>query len=138
MVVIKANITPGDELQTPRSWKVIAGSSQPPPRKTTIFFDQKGTPDLLPTYSEVVPIYDTKKAVIQRSPGTVPGKWARNCCSRAVSCSIPGKLMPVENGSLDPITAVNSNQNHQPSAKAQSGSANAATSPVLGVALLKL
>ena len=88
--------------------------------------------------SEVVPIYDTKKAVIQRSPGTVPGKWARNCCSRAVSCSIPGKLMPVESGSLDPITAVNSNQNHQPSAKAQSGSANAATSPVLGVALLKL
>ena len=43
MVVIKANITPGDELQTPHSWKVIAGSSQPPPRKTTIFFDQKGT-----------------------------------------------------------------------------------------------
>ena len=43
MVVIKANITPGDELQTRRSWKVIAGSSQPPPRKTTIFFDQKGS-----------------------------------------------------------------------------------------------
>ena len=42
MVVIKANITPGDELQTRRSWKVIAGSSQPPPRKTTIFFYQKG------------------------------------------------------------------------------------------------
>ena len=41
MVVIKANITPGDELQTPRSWKVIAGSSQPPPRKTTIFFIRK-------------------------------------------------------------------------------------------------
>ena len=102
------------------------------PRPTPVY------PDLLPTYSEVVPIYDTKKAVIQRSPGTVPGKWARNCCSRAVSCSIPGKLMPVESGSLDPITAVNSNQNHQPSAKAQSGSANAATSPVLGVALLKL
>jgi len=42
MVVIKANITPGDELQTPHSWKVIAGSSQPPHRKRTIFFDQKG------------------------------------------------------------------------------------------------
>ena len=43
MVVIKANITPGDELQTPRSWKVIAGSSQPPYRKRTIFVDQKGS-----------------------------------------------------------------------------------------------
>ena len=87
------------------------------------------TPVLLPTYSEAVPIYDTKKAVLQR----YPSKRAR-----AVSFSIPGKLMPLKNGSLEPITAVNSNQNHQPSAKAQSGSANAATSPVLGVALSKV
>ena len=40
----------------------------------------------------------------------LPNRKKKHVRAKAESCSIPGKLMPVKNGSLGPNTVVNSNQ----------------------------